>query len=78
MNNTHKLTPAQKRYITLLGPQICLNAYQMHIQGNGAATIGYTFDRELFKATGKSPHSYTTYGDCLINAGRILHEQQQV
>jgi hypothetical protein len=71
-----KLTRAQQKYVSLLGEDVCIQAFQMHEQGDGASTIGWKFDKHLFKATGKSPSNFTNYGDCLINAGRILQAQK--
>ena len=58
-----KLTPATKRAIAKYGEQTCREAYAMHMEGNGARTVSWSFC--ILKEN-------TNAADAAINAGREL------
>ena len=57
------MTTATKRAITKYGIQTCIDAYDEHLEGNGASTIAWSF--AVLKGNTRS-------GDAAINAGREL------
>ena len=50
--------------IAKYGKQTCIDAYQLHREGNGASTIGF-----YLKLT-------TAQADCAIDAGRDITKQE--
>ena len=60
---------ATKRAINKYGIEICIEAYIMHIEGNGASTVA----NSLSILNGN-----TRAGDAAINAGRDLDDQCRV
>jgi hypothetical protein len=47
------------------GREVCLEAYDLHVQGNGAGTIGFYLNLT------------TRQADCAIDAGRDIFHQEQ-
>lgn len=66
-----KFTAAEKKYMDMIGADNCLRAYHVAEAGNGAKTIGEDFLHKLIDG-----RNYTKAGDCIINAGRKLHEEK--
>jgi hypothetical protein len=56
-----------KRAIEKYGLQTCIDAYEMHLEGNGASTVSHSFS--VLKGN-------TNMGDAAINAGRDLAESK--
>lgn len=56
---------ATKRAIAKYGIQTCIQAYEMHKDGNGASTVSLSF---------AALKGNTNAGDAAINAGRDLKE----
>jgi hypothetical protein len=55
-----------KRAIKKYGIDICIEAYNLHIQGNGASTVAHSI---------RSLKGNTNVADAAINAGRELAEK---
>jgi len=55
-----------KRAIEKYGLQTCIDAYEMHLEGNGASTVSHSFS--ILK-------NNTNMGDAAINAGRDIARQ---
>jgi len=82
-----KLTPAQKKYVALLGEDNCVAAYLEHDPGgNGGNTIGEGWSYEANRRTKENggslfdiitPSRYTKFGDCIVDAGRKIYEYRK-
>jgi hypothetical protein len=60
-----KIKSATKRAIGKYGIQTCIDAYEMHEEGNGASTVAWSFS---------ILNGNTNAGDSAINAGRDIKE----
>jgi hypothetical protein len=60
-----KIKSATKRAIAKYGIQTCIDAYEMHEEGNGASTVAWSFS-----ILNGRRHD----GDAAINAGRDIKE----
>jgi hypothetical protein len=60
-----KIKSATKRAIAKYGIQTCIEAYEMHEEGNGASTVSWSIP--ILKGN-------TNAGDAAINAGRDIKE----
>lgn len=63
-----KFTKAEQRYISLISEGACVSAYHRHMDGEGGSTVGERF----WPKDMPTPRTYTSFGDCIINAGRKL------
>jgi hypothetical protein len=62
-NNTTCISQATKRAIAKYGIEICIDAFTLHAEGNGASTIAWSF---------AVLNGNTNAGNAAINAGRDL------
>jgi hypothetical protein len=66
MKTSRALSLNTKRAISKYGYETCREAYEMHMQGNGASTVSYSIG--VLRGN-------TNAGDAAINAGRELAEK---
>ena len=62
-NTTNCISQATKRAIAKYGIEICIDAFALHAEGNGASTIAWSFS---------VLNGNTNAGNAAINAGRNL------